>query len=76
MTTHHHHATLSDMAEKRRGGTRPATQKRVAVVVRLDPDQRDALERWAIAEDRPVAAHVRKVLGAAIPAQFFTPSES
>lgn len=45
------------------------------MVVRLDEDQRDAFTRWAIAEERSVAAHVRVVLGAAIPREFFATTE-
>lgn len=70
MTTNHHHDTVEAM-EKRRGGTRPKEAKQVAMVVRLDQDQRDAFTRWAIAEERSVAAHVRVVLAAAIPEQYY-----
>lgn len=74
MTVHHHHDTVGAM-EKRRGGTRPKAQKQVAMVVRLDEDQRDAFHRWAAAEERSVAAHVRVVLGSAIPREFFAPAK-
>lgn len=74
ITEHHHDGTLAIMVEKRRGGTRPKQTEQVALVVRLDIDQREALARWSIAEDRPVSAQVRKVLAAAIPAEYYSPT--
>lgn len=74
--THRHHDTMAPMVEKRRGGTRPSEVTLVSVLVRLGEDQHQALLRWAIDEERALSAQVRKIVGDAIPAKYFTPPKS
>ncbi len=46
-------------------------QERVPLVVRVDADVADALNRWANEEDRSVAAQTRILLRGAIPDKYF-----
>lgn len=43
---------------------------RVPLQTRVEPELKEALERWATAEDRSLSAQIRRVLADAVPAKY------
>lgn len=47
----------------------------VSVVLHIEPEQKEALARWAEAEQRSLSAQARILLGDAIPEEYFEAGE-